>query len=128
MTASWITSEEVVPKPAGWRAQEYCTKPAYVESFEEGRVFDLGDRKFTVLHIPGHSPGSVALHDPENGVLATGDTIYQTSHGLIDWYPGSNITMMVSSVKRLLDLARDNTVNTVLTGHNDVIDCTTMLQ
>lgn len=26
-----------------------------------------------------------ALHDPENKVLATGDTLYPTTHGLIDW-------------------------------------------
>merc|ERR1719233_448527 len=128
MTASWITPEEVVPKPDGWRSQDYSAKAANVEAIEDGKIFDLGDRKFVVVHIPGHSPGSIALHDEENGVLATGDTIYQTSHGLIDWYPGSNTTMMVNSVKLLLRLAKDNSVNTVLTGHNDVIDSATMVK
>ena len=33
--------------------------------------FDLGDRKVNVVHIPGHSPGSVALLDTR-GVLVTG--------------------------------------------------------
>ena len=33
--------------------------------------------------VPGHSPGSIALHDRDNGVLVTGDTLYQTDHGLI---------------------------------------------
>ena len=28
----------------------------------------------------------------------------------------------------LLELAKDKTVNTVLTGHNDVIDCATMVK
>ena len=128
MTASWITPEEVVPKPSGWSAQDYSTKAANVEPFEDGKIFDLGDRKFVVLHVPGHSPGSVALHDQENGVLATGDTLYQTSHGLIDWYPGSNTTTMVNSVKKLLELAKDKSINTVLTGHNNVIDCATMVK
>ena len=127
LTASWITPEEVVPKPDGWNARDYKTKPANVQSLEEGQEFDLGERRFVVMHIPGHSPGSVALHDQENGVLATGDTIYETSHGLIDWYPGSNTTQMGKSVKKLVDLAKDKTVKTVLTGHNDVIDCATMV-
>ena len=30
-----------------------------------------------VLHLPGHSPGSLGLLDQENGVLATGDTLYR---------------------------------------------------
>ena len=128
MTASWITPQEVVPKPEGWKAQDYSVKPANVRSIEDGHEFHLGERTFKVLHIPGHSPGSIALHDVNNGVLATGDTVYQTSHGLIDWYPGSNSTKMLDSVKMLLELAKDKTVNTVLTGHNDVIDCATMVK
>ena len=35
------------------------------------------------ITVPGHSPGSIALHDRDNGVLVTGDTLYQTDHGLI---------------------------------------------
>jgi glyoxylase-like metal-dependent hydrolase (beta-lactamase superfamily II) len=128
MTASWITPQEVVPKPVGWKAQDYSMEPANVETLEDGQEFDLGDRMFKVLHIPGHSPGSIALHDVDNGVIATGDTLYQTSHGLIDWYPGSNTTKMQNSVKKLLDMASNKTVNTVLTGHNDVIDCETMVK
>ena len=61
-------------------------------------MYQLGDRKVEVLHLPGHSPGSLvggslinssyllqALFDSENGILATGDTLYPTTHGLIDW-------------------------------------------
>ena len=33
--------------------------------------------------VAGHSPGSIALHDRDKGVLVTGDTLYQTEHGLI---------------------------------------------
>ena len=31
-----------------------------------------------VLHLPGHSPGSIALYDAAAGVVATGDTVYET--------------------------------------------------
>ena len=63
MTASWITPDEVAPKPKQWDAKNYCVKPSNVMSLDDGHVFDLGDRKFDVIHIPGHSPGSIALHD-----------------------------------------------------------------
>lgn len=43
---------------------------------EEGDAVDLGDRVFEVLHLPGHSPGGIALWEPETGVLFAGDAIY----------------------------------------------------
>ena len=37
----------------------------------------------SVILATGHSPGSIAVHDKDNGILVTGDTLYQTDHGLI---------------------------------------------
>ena len=123
MTASWISGHEVTPKPANWRPEDYCVQPhVNVQGLDEGHVFELGDRRLKVLHIPGHSPGSIALHDQNNGVLVTGDTLYQTDHGLIDWYPGSDGKLMEKSVSRLLELIKTEDVGVVLPGHNDVID------
>jgi len=42
----------------------------------DGDVLDLGDRALRVLHVPGHSPGSLALYDEEGGLLFTADTVY----------------------------------------------------
>lgn len=42
----------------------------------DGDVIDLGDRRFEVLHLPGHTPGSIALWGPEEGLLFSGDTVY----------------------------------------------------
>ena len=52
-TASWISPEEVVPKPRGWRAAEYCVRPASVQGMDESKIFNLGDRSFRVIHLPG---------------------------------------------------------------------------
>ena len=41
----------------------------------EGDIIDLGGRSFEVIHIPGHSPGSIALLDAENCILVAGDSI-----------------------------------------------------
>ena len=43
---------------------------------EEGDVIDLGDRRFEVLHTPGHSPGSICLWEPARGILFSGDLVY----------------------------------------------------
>ncbi|MFD7320467.1 MBL fold metallo-hydrolase [Streptomyces sp. NPDC059875] len=41
---------------------------------EGGEVLDFGDGA-VVVHTPGHTPGSLAVHLPEHGVLFTGDTV-----------------------------------------------------
>lgn len=128
MTASWVTPEEVIPKPEGWSADHYCALPASVDTLEDGEMIELGDRVLRAHHIPGHSPGSLALHDADNGVLVTGDTLYDTDHGLIDWYPGSDSAAMGASVTRLLELISSSGVGLVCPGHNDVMDGDTAIR
>jgi glyoxylase-like metal-dependent hydrolase (beta-lactamase superfamily II) len=41
---------------------------------DDGDVLDLAGSA-VVLGVPGHTPGSIALHLPEHGVLITGDTV-----------------------------------------------------
>lgn len=50
-----------------------CEPTAFVSDAE---VIDLGDRLFSVLHVPGHTAGSIALWEQATGVLFTGDTVY----------------------------------------------------
>ena len=52
----------------------------------EGDEIDLGDRCFQVLHLPGHSPGSIGLWDERTGTLFSGDAIYDGP--LLDELPG----------------------------------------
>lgn len=42
---------------------------------EDGMTFDLGGISARIVHIPGHTPGSVALFCPEYGWLFTGDSV-----------------------------------------------------
>lgn len=44
---------------------------------EDGQVFDLGGRKVTVVHMPGHTPGEIALVDPSSRILFSGDACNQ---------------------------------------------------
>lgn len=42
---------------------------------EEGNVFDLGGRRLTAIHTPGHSPGSLCFLDDTTRILFSGDTV-----------------------------------------------------
>lgn len=78
----------------------------------EGDVIDLGNRAFEVLHLPGHSPGSIALWEASSGTLFSGDTIYDGA--LLDQIPGSDIPAYRQSMERLRTLP----VSVVHAGHD----------
>lgn len=42
----------------------------------EGNIVDLGNRHFEVLHLHGHSPGSIGVREVGTGTLFSGDAVY----------------------------------------------------
>jgi glyoxylase-like metal-dependent hydrolase (beta-lactamase superfamily II) len=67
-----------------------------------GDVVELGNRSFEVLHLPGHSPGSIGLWEPDTGVLFSGDAVYDGP--LLDELDGCDITAYVDTMRRLREL------------------------
>ena len=80
-----------------------CVAPAPDKRFEDGDRLELLGSHWEVLHLPGHSPGSVALHDPIHGILLAGDTLFSGSVGRVD-FPTSDPAAMGRSLKRLMTL------------------------
>ena len=70
-----------------------------------GKTLAEGDTvgPFTVLHLPGHTPGSIALWDKKAGVLFSGDTLFRDGYGRTD-LPGGNDILLLKSLKRLFAL------------------------
>ena len=66
---------------------------------EEGDVIDLGDRAFEVLHLPGHSPGSIGLWDQATGTLFSGDAVYDGP--LLDELEESDRVAYAETMRRL---------------------------
>ena len=48
---------------------------------QAGDEIDLGNRKLKIIHLPGHTPGSIAVLDEKYRVLISGDPIQE--HGRI---------------------------------------------
>lgn len=85
----------------------------YLEDGEEIRV---GELKLSVIHSPGHSPGSVGLRLHEDSglqipeTLFSGDTLFQGSVGRTDLW-GANQDQMFKSIRnRFLTLDDDTRV------------------
>ena len=81
--------------------------PPADRTFVEGDAIDAGGTRLTVLHTPGHTPGSVCLHTP--GVLLSGDTLFAASIGRTD-FRGGDMTAMRRSIERLAELPDDTRV------------------
>ncbi|MDR1666943.1 MAG: MBL fold metallo-hydrolase [Bacteroidales bacterium] len=63
-----------------------------------------------ILHIPGHSPGSIVLHLPDEGILFAGDVLFRESIGRSD-LPGGNFDLLVDGIRQhLLTLPPDTVV------------------
>lgn len=57
------------------RVEDMCApRPMKTYPIFDGDVFDIGDRELTVVHVGGHSPGSIMLLDPTYHVAYSGDT------------------------------------------------------
>ena len=56
-------------------------------------VLSIGSLRFRVLSTPGHTPGCVCLHEPDQGVLLAGDTLFAGSYGRTDLLGGDDAEM-----------------------------------
>lgn len=74
---------------------------------DEGSTISVGEGEMSVLHTPGHSPGSICLHLP--GALITGDTLFVTFVGRAD-LRGSDPEALYRSLRRLASFPPETTV------------------
>jgi len=82
----------------------------------DGDVVDLGDRQLGVMHLPGHTRGSINVFDADAGHLFTGDVLYDG--GLIDTCVGSDVDAYAVTMRALLDVA----VTRAFPGHGRILD------
>jgi len=118
---TFLSDDEITLKPdPNWKAKQYQVQPTKVtQRLSDGDMLDLGDRCLRVIHLPGHSPGSIALLDVgSDRSLFSGDVVYDTD-SLIDWLPHSNASAYVASAHRLESLAKSGSVAQVFPGHGN---------
>lgn len=84
--------------------------------FDEDYIVEFGSHKLSVIHTPGHSPGSVMFYCKEENVVFSGDTLFRMSVGRTDFQFGS-FTDIVESLRRVVKLLPADTL--VLPGHSE---------
>jgi glyoxylase-like metal-dependent hydrolase (beta-lactamase superfamily II) len=83
---------------------------------KEGEVFQLGGRSLSVIHTPGHTPGSICLLDEENRALFSGDTV---SYGPVYMFGGHrDFPSYIDSLRRLDQQRARKAFDRVFCCHN----------
>jgi len=76
----------------------------------------IGTEDFSIFHVPGHSPGSIALYWPARKALFPGDVIFYQNVGRTD-FPCGDSALLKESIRRLAMLDTES----LLPGHMNII-------
>jgi len=97
----------------GWRmggilGSSYPALPPPDRLLKDGDSIDISDLHFLVLHTPGHTPGGICLLG--QGVVFTGDTLFNYGIGRTDLPGGSHSQLLNSLHTKLMVLPNDTIV------------------
>ena len=92
------------------------TPPQLGEIINEGDLITFGNETLEVLHVPGHSPGSLCFYNKEEKIIFVGDVLFQHSVGRTDLWGGDMNTLIIGIKSKLMTLT-DEII--VAPGHGD---------
>jgi cyclase len=96
------------------RDDYYANLPRGTVVFSGDLTLRLGGHTFHCLWTPGHTPGQLAVHVPEERTVFTGDTIFS---GVQTWLMTSNVDQWIEALERIRQLDVDH----VVPGHGPVV-------
>jgi hydroxyacylglutathione hydrolase len=82
-----------------------------------GERLELAGFEIDVIFTPGHSPGHVTFHVPDEQAIFSGDVLFRGSVGRTD-LPGGDPQVLMASLKLLAETLPDET--TVHPGHMEI--------
>ncbi len=109
--------EDAVNNVSEQAGRAYTVKPnGYLKDGEETTIAGMTCK---VIATPGHTVGSCCYYFEEDGILISGDTLFQESVGRTD-FPTGSMGSLIRSIKERLFILPDETK--VYPGHGDVTD------
>ena len=95
----------------GFNVQESTQITDYLK---DGDVVNFGNSSLKVIHVPGHSPGSLVYYSPESSFAIVGDVLFKGSIGRTDLEDG-DLDLLLEGISTKLYTLPDDT--TVFPGH-----------
>ncbi|WP_372775436.1 MBL fold metallo-hydrolase [Mangrovibacterium sp.] len=84
------------------------------EFIDENDRISFGNSELELIHVPGHAPGSLVLHHPEQKFMLAGDVLFYGSIGRTD-LPKGNYEQLIGNIREKLLVLPEETV--VYSGH-----------
>jgi cyclase len=113
-------AKEAIPTDDPEGASIFPERDEYYADPNKGKIvftgdltLRVGDHTFHLLHTPGHTPGQLAVHVPEERVVFTGDTIFSECQ---TWLMTSNVDQWIDALDRIKALD----VDALVPGHGPV--------
>lgn len=106
-------------------ASAYQVPPTPCSSLKTGQIIDVGEGNcLEIIHLPGHTKGSIAVYYAEKSALFVSDLVYECGHGanLIDWLPTSSVSQYVESARAMLAWLSEHKNVSVFPGHSGILD------
>ncbi len=104
------------------RSGTYSGEKAH--AIDEGYVFDLGNCKFEVVHLPGHEDSSILLYGRDTGLLFSSDIYAVNRYWVADQFGAKGVKqdLLLSLHQQLMDIyCKDGgKVKELYTGHNRI--------
>ncbi len=90
--------------------------PSPEHFLSDGQHVPVGHTKLQVIATPGHTPGGICFYSKNDGVLFSGDSLFQGSIGRTDLQGGNYHQLIQSLQERLMTLPPETIV---YPGHGD---------
>ncbi len=113
-------AQEALPTDDPDGAAIFPDREEYYQDPNKGQIVFTGDltlrvggHTFELIHTPGHTPGQVAVHVPEERAVFTGDTVFSECQ---TWLMTSNVDEWLTA----LETIRDLDIDYVVPGHGPI--------
>lgn len=112
----WQWAETISERVARFGLRYNEKIPSLGKVLSDGDTITFGNTTIKAIHVPGHSPGSLAYYIAEENILFSGDALFQGSIGRTDFSDADYNTLINSIKNKLLNLPDDTQV---FPGHGD---------
>ena len=105
---------EAAPRICEMYGLQMRTTPSGLITLTDKGIFHFGNTDLKMIHVPGHSPGSICFYHEEEGKLIGGDVLFQGGIGRTD-LPGGDLQTLLIGIQQQLFILPDEVV--VYSGH-----------
>jgi glyoxylase-like metal-dependent hydrolase (beta-lactamase superfamily II) len=128
-TLNWSKPSHYHSQPyQNFSPNKYKVPPTKCTPIQNGHRINLGDDddddQIEIIHVPGHTPGSIVCYYPKKKALFSGDFAYECGNGscLFDWTPRASVEDYLKSANYMIDWLNKHQIENIYPGHYNTMN------